>query len=65
MNRLAEKGYVTVFRSGPFISFSILPRMNHRINYWLDEFTKKFWSGFVVGFLSSLLASFLFRIIAG
>ena len=65
IKRIAEKGYIEIKKSHPFFMFTLLPRMNHRFNYWLDDFTKMFWGGFAAGVASSLLASFIFKIIVG
>lgn len=65
LSRLEGKEYIRIIRNSSPVVFSILPRMKHRFNYWLDEFTKRFWGGFAVGIVSSLIASYIFNILAG
>ena len=63
LNRLDRMEYIHLVNRDGLTGFEICPRINHRFDWWFDEFTKRFWGGFATGVIASLAASYIYDFI--
>lgn len=63
LRQIADKKYILLKKDGHDSVFTLLPRINHRFDYWRDEFSTRFLGGFAVGLISGIILAVIAGIV--